>query len=74
MINITNEDNMDLISRYKDNYFDLAIVDPPYGINQDKVQEGLSNKKDLQKMRELIKSIIKQNGIMKYLKKNILKN
>ena len=74
MINITNEDNMDLISRYKDNYFDLAIVDPPYGINQDKVQEGLSNKKDLQKMRELIKSIIKQNGIMKYLKKNNLKN
>ena len=32
MINITNEDNMDLMSRYKDNHFDLAIVDPPYGI------------------------------------------
>tara|TARA_R100000278_G_scaffold92603_1_gene70604 strand:- start:3295 stop:3936 length:642 start_codon:yes stop_codon:yes gene_type:complete len=32
MINITNEDNMDLMSRYEDNYFDLAIVDPPYGI------------------------------------------
>ena len=30
MINITNEDNMDLMSRYEDNYFDLAIVDPPY--------------------------------------------
>ena len=29
---ITNEDNMDLMARYKDNYFDLAIVDPPYGI------------------------------------------
>ena len=29
---ITNEDNMDLMSRYEDNYFDLAIVDPPYGI------------------------------------------
>jgi len=29
---ITNEDNMQLMSRYKDNYFDLAIVDPPYGI------------------------------------------
>lgn len=27
---ITNEDNMDLMSRYEDNYFDLAIVDPPY--------------------------------------------
>ena len=29
---ITNEDNMDLMARYEDNYFDLAIVDPPYGI------------------------------------------
>lgn len=30
---ITNEDNMKLMSRYEDNYFDLAIVDPPYGID-----------------------------------------
>ena len=30
MINITNEDNMDLMSRYDNNHFDLAIVDPPY--------------------------------------------
>ena len=29
---ITNECNMKLMSRYEDNYFDLAIVDPPYGI------------------------------------------
>lgn len=27
---ITNEDNMQLMARYEDNYFDLAIVDPPY--------------------------------------------
>ena len=27
---ITNEDNMELMARYEDNYFDLAIVDPPY--------------------------------------------
>jgi len=33
MITITNEDNMALMARYPDNYFDLAIVDPPYGIN-----------------------------------------
>ena len=32
MINITNECNMNLMSRYDDNHFDLAIVDPPYGI------------------------------------------
>ena len=31
-ITITNEDNMLLMKRYSDNYFDLAIVDPPYGI------------------------------------------
>jgi len=29
---ITNEDNMELMARYSDKYFDLAIVDPPYGI------------------------------------------
>jgi site-specific DNA-methyltransferase (adenine-specific) len=32
---ITNEDNMKLMARYEDNHFDLAIVDPPYGINMD---------------------------------------
>jgi site-specific DNA-methyltransferase (adenine-specific) len=31
-LTITNEDNMLLMARYPDNYFDLAIVDPPYGI------------------------------------------
>jgi site-specific DNA-methyltransferase (adenine-specific) len=36
MINITNEDNMQLMARYPDNYFDLAIVDPPYGIDINK--------------------------------------
>ena len=33
---ITNEDNLVLMARYPDNYFDLAIVDPPYGIGIDK--------------------------------------
>ena len=37
---ITNEDNMDLMARYEDNYFDLAIVDPPYGINVNKMTLG----------------------------------
>ena len=35
MLTITNEDNMELMARYPDKYFDLAIVDPPYGINRD---------------------------------------
>ena len=30
-LTITNEDNMELMARYPDNHFDLAIVDPPYG-------------------------------------------
>jgi site-specific DNA-methyltransferase (adenine-specific) len=33
-IEITNEDNMLLMARYPDNYFDLAIVDPPYGLGK----------------------------------------
>ena len=35
MITITNECNMELMARYPDNYFELAIVDPPYGIDMD---------------------------------------
>jgi site-specific DNA-methyltransferase (adenine-specific) len=51
MLTITNEDNMELMARYPDNYFDLAIVDPPYGIGAGKrvgttYKEGvLRNKK-----------------------------
>ena len=33
---ITNEDNMQLMARYEDNHFDLAIVDPPYGYGDKK--------------------------------------
>ena len=40
MIQITNECNMELMKRYPDNYFDLAIVDPPYGIGADKAQNS----------------------------------
>jgi len=32
MITATNEDNMQMMKRYEDNFFDLAIVDPEYGI------------------------------------------
>ena len=34
-IYIENCDNMALMARYPDKYFDLAIVDPPYGIGMD---------------------------------------
>lgn len=36
MINITNEDNMDLMSRFENDHFDLAIIDLEYGIGASK--------------------------------------
>ena len=40
-MNITNEDNMELMARYPDKYFDLAIVDPPYGLQRlKKINKG----------------------------------
>jgi site-specific DNA-methyltransferase (adenine-specific) len=42
-LTITNEDNMLLMARYPDNYFDLAIVDPPYGINLANMNMGIGN-------------------------------
>jgi len=42
-IKLTNEDNMALMARYPDNYFDLAIVDPPYGLGK-RTTDGGSKK------------------------------
>ena len=42
---ITNECNMELMKIYPDNYFDLAIVDPPYGIGVTKMTLGNGKKK-----------------------------
>jgi site-specific DNA-methyltransferase (adenine-specific) len=39
-IEITNEDNIKLMARYPDKYFDLAIVDPPYGLGKAVVNSG----------------------------------
>jgi hypothetical protein len=39
-LTIHNEDCMEIISRYDDNYFDLAVVDPPHGIvNKPKIND-----------------------------------
>lgn len=51
---ITNEDNIKLMARYEDNHFDLAIVDPPYGIH-DKLFNGagfMKNSPQKQRYRE----------------------
>ena len=45
MLTITNEDNMELMARYPDKYFDLAIIDIPYGLGNKLVIEGTWNKK-----------------------------
>ena len=35
MLDLRNCNNMELMAEYENNYFDLAIVDPPYGIGED---------------------------------------
>jgi site-specific DNA-methyltransferase (adenine-specific) len=57
MLTITNEDNMQLMARYPDNYFDLAIVDPPYGIGASKQSVSSS------KMKGRKNSVIKRSTL-----------
>lgn len=40
---VTNEDCMLMMGRYPDKFFDLAIVDPPYGIGFDGQKFSTSN-------------------------------
>ena len=42
-INLYNCDNMEFMKGLPDNYYDLAIVDPPYGINMDGGNIGGNN-------------------------------
>jgi site-specific DNA-methyltransferase (adenine-specific) len=49
---ITNEDNMDLMARYPNKYFDLAIVDPPYGIERFQKPSGSTRFKTSKLMQE----------------------
>ena len=46
---IYNRDCLEAMKEMKDNQFDLAIVDPPYGINADKNQNELGGKKGFTK-------------------------
>jgi site-specific DNA-methyltransferase (adenine-specific) len=39
-ITATNEDNMLMMARYPDDYFELSIVDPPYGLGKSVVNSG----------------------------------
>jgi site-specific DNA-methyltransferase (adenine-specific) len=40
MLDIRNCDNMELMAQYPDKYFDLAIVDPPYGLGKRLIEGG----------------------------------
>lgn len=51
MIELTNEDNMQLMARYPDNHFELAIVDPPYGLG-DRLVNGGHKKNPMEKFRK----------------------
>ena len=44
-ITITNEDCMELLKRTPDNFYDLAICDPPYGIGIDGQKESICKNK-----------------------------
>ena len=39
-MDLRNCDNMELMAEFPDNYFELAIVDPPYGIGANKMSLG----------------------------------
>jgi site-specific DNA-methyltransferase (adenine-specific) len=60
-ISFYNGDCMDLLKQTPDKYYDLAIVDPPYGIGADKNQEKLSNKKGFTKGAVTYKEYHKTN-------------
>tara|TARA_R110002012_G_scaffold59425_1_gene155394 strand:+ start:631 stop:1266 length:636 start_codon:yes stop_codon:yes gene_type:complete len=55
MINLHNKDCMEALKEFKDNQFDLAIVDPPYGIGisgQKEVKKGKKSDRKFHKEKE----------------------
>lgn len=60
MINLYNKDCMEALKEFKDNQFDLAIVDPPYGIGisgQKEVKKGKKSDRKFHKEKEWDKEI-----------------
>ena len=71
-LKITNEDNMELMARYPDNHFDLAIVDPPYGLDMDNQKVRVKPNRNTYKRAGI--TVSKRDGIVKYQLKSILMN
>ena len=44
-LDLRNCDCMELMKQFPDKYFDLAIVDPPYGIGADKAQNNAAEQR-----------------------------
>ena len=55
MIDLNNQDCLEAMRQMTDNQFDLAIVDPPYGIGNKLVDGGGTRKAKFDKNRESIK-------------------
>jgi site-specific DNA-methyltransferase (adenine-specific) len=51
-IQVYNENCMQTMARYEDNYFDLAIVDPPYGIGIDKAINANNGKQGFKQYKK----------------------
>ena len=51
MLDIRNMDCMELMKQYPDKYFDLAIVDPPYGIDLANMNMGIGKSKKASKIQ-----------------------
>ena len=66
-LNITNECNLELMKRYDNNHFDLAIVDPPYGLGIDGQKKAY-----LKTLNIIEKHTTLKIGIMQYRHKSIL--
>ncbi len=56
-----NADNMEVMVNYPDKYFDLAIVDPPYGIDINMNMGRKKNEPQKHKAKGWDKDIPKQN-------------
>jgi site-specific DNA-methyltransferase (adenine-specific) len=48
---VYNEDCIDVMKRYPDNYFDLAVVDPPYGLDLANMNMGAGKSKKASKIQ-----------------------
>ena len=61
-LKIINADCMDIMKNYNDDYFDLAIVDPPYGIGLSKWDKEIPSKKYFSELFRVSKNQIIWGG------------